>query len=304
VDKEFASAVAGELKNRGFRIFYAPWSITGFFQAVIEKALGESDAGLIVLSPDAVNSNEVRKEASVLFDRAKHEGKPLVPVLYRDSEIPPQLKKLQYVDFRDPAPEARTLAFDDLAKALQGIPPGGSVWLGLSRSTFRRRFVTLCAIVSFILLLTIKSGITYVYFQRTLDGLKQTQAAVQQIEEGLGSQATELALRDGDREYRDPVTGIVAAKDEWSAGHLVRRNFYRNDHLIARDEFTYSNDIPREKRRLYLDAEQRIFLEDEFTQDGNLVSKRYCAQGKESGCERRVVEMMSPLPPIWVMVYR
>ncbi len=303
-DREFADEIGHELMNRGFEVFIDRWSITGAWHSQIEKALSKCDAGLVILTPESVRSGAVDAEVTVLQKRTWSEGKPLVPVLYRNCEVPLLLGTQQYVDFRNADPEARYRSIEMLVKALQGIPPGPSAWAASPKKRSKGPVVWLSLFVLPALLLMVKGATTLTYFEMTLHALEKTQASVQQIEESLGDQTTRPAQEEGSREYFDKDSGTVLAKDEWSAGHLVRRSFYKAGDLIARDEFTYYKDTPVRKRRSYLDADQRIFLEDDFTQDGVLILKRHCPDGKQNGCESRIVEMRSPLPPSWLMVYR
>jgi hypothetical protein len=90
----------------------------------IDAALTGCATFLIVLSPDAVRSDEVRGE----LRSALNDGKHIIPVLYRPCDIPRQLQNTQYLDVAD-AGEISEALLDDLAGTLQGEPgPRGEHW--------------------------------------------------------------------------------------------------------------------------------------------------------------------------------
>jgi hypothetical protein len=306
-DKEFADGIGIELIKRRFEVFIDRWEITGPWLPRIDRALKDCDAGLVILTPEAVGSSSVLREVDVLVQRASDGKIFFVPVLYHDTEVPAKVAEYQWVDFRGSDTYKRNRAIRDLVRGLQGLPPGppDGVALPQKRRATPRVF-GLCAFLLFALLLTVKGASSFVYSKKTLQDLGKTQTSIQQIEENMGGLAAGQIQEGENRQYRvysDP-RGIPVVKDEWSAGRLIRRDFYKAGSLIARDEFTYSNGTPVEKHRSYLDADQRVFLYDEFTQDGVLRQKRYCPDGKTDACVNWIVEMRSPLPPTWLILYR
>jgi len=62
----------------------------------VEAALTNCQRMVVILSPAAVNSTNVREEVSF----ALAEQKTVVPVIYRDCTVPIRLRRLQCVDFR------------------------------------------------------------------------------------------------------------------------------------------------------------------------------------------------------------
>lgn len=62
---------------------------------VIERALREATSLLIILSPASANSLYVKKELAF----ALNDGRTIIPVLYQPTEIPLQLRNVQYVNF-------------------------------------------------------------------------------------------------------------------------------------------------------------------------------------------------------------
>ena len=97
-DSEFALKLAADLKSAGAHVWIdqldiepgAPWD------RAVEDALTSSPRMLVVLSPVSVNSDNVRDEVSFALSRQKR----VIPVLYRDCDVPFRLARLQHVDFR------------------------------------------------------------------------------------------------------------------------------------------------------------------------------------------------------------
>src|SRR5688572_27508634 len=96
-DGDFALSLAAELRNCGVPVWIDRWSIEpgANWDAAIDHAIRACTSFVIVLSPDAVASAEVRGE----LRRALNETKFIVPLLHRVCEIPRQLETVQYVDF-------------------------------------------------------------------------------------------------------------------------------------------------------------------------------------------------------------
>jgi hypothetical protein len=62
----------------------------------IERGLAECGRMLVVLSPESVASQNVLDEIGYALSKKK----AIIPILYRDCEIPYRLNRIQYVDFR------------------------------------------------------------------------------------------------------------------------------------------------------------------------------------------------------------
>ena len=62
----------------------------------VEDALQKSSSILLILSPASVNSENVLDEVSFALNKQKR----VIPVLYRDCDVPFRLARLQYIDFR------------------------------------------------------------------------------------------------------------------------------------------------------------------------------------------------------------
>src|SRR5256885_8278237 len=90
----------------------------------LEEGLKAATHGILVVSPFSVSRGWVQEEYQVLLRQAV--GNPtrrLIPVLYKDAELPPFLANREWVDFRTattgPPYDA---ALDKLVRSLQGRP--------------------------------------------------------------------------------------------------------------------------------------------------------------------------------------
>jgi len=97
-DQDFALKLAQDLRAGGAEIWMDQIDIepgTAWDRAV-QAALESSPRVLVILSPRSASSDNVSDEVSFALDNHKH----VIPVLYRDCDVPLRLRRLQYVDFR------------------------------------------------------------------------------------------------------------------------------------------------------------------------------------------------------------
>jgi mannose-1-phosphate guanylyltransferase len=97
-DSDFALRLAKDLKAAGAKVWIDQLDIepgTSWDRAV-EDALNKCQHMLVILSPDSVKSENVLNEVAI----ALRKQKKVIPVLYRECDIPLQLVRLQQVDFR------------------------------------------------------------------------------------------------------------------------------------------------------------------------------------------------------------
>jgi len=96
-DEQFVLALAASLQKRGCSLWVDKWDIPpgADWDRTVDEALRSCWQFLFILSPNAVNSPEVRGELRTALDLHKY----IVPVLYQVCEIPRQLRTTQYVDF-------------------------------------------------------------------------------------------------------------------------------------------------------------------------------------------------------------
>jgi hypothetical protein len=97
-DAEFVLKLAVDLRSIGTNLWLDQLDIPGGarWDHAVEEALKASPCLLVVLSPASVTSHNVMDEVS--FGLETH--KTIVPILYRDCDIPFRLRRLQYIDFR------------------------------------------------------------------------------------------------------------------------------------------------------------------------------------------------------------
>jgi len=91
--------LAEDLKKADFNVW---WDISGLkggdaWMRAIQTGLKASQYCIVVLSRDSVESEWVEKE----YTYAIGLGLKVIPILYKDCEIPLALANVQYVDFRD-----------------------------------------------------------------------------------------------------------------------------------------------------------------------------------------------------------
>ncbi len=96
-NSDFAVRLASDLKAAGFDVWLDQLDIpTGArWDDEIEKALEKSNIFLIILSPESIESQNVKDEVGYAIDA----GKSILPVLTRPCRIPLRLRRFQFVDF-------------------------------------------------------------------------------------------------------------------------------------------------------------------------------------------------------------
>jgi len=79
----------------------------------IDEALNKCTRMLIILSPDAVDSDEVQSELYTFFN----DKKPVFPVVYRNCKIPRRLNLIQHMNFTSSDLENKT-KIEELVKLI------------------------------------------------------------------------------------------------------------------------------------------------------------------------------------------
>ncbi len=99
-DEPFAKALSSELSRRGLSV-WSPWAelLPGENPWLrIGEALKKSKAMVVLVSPDSVHSDHVRREIEYALGNAKYEGR-LFPVQVRPTDdVPWILRKFKIVD--------------------------------------------------------------------------------------------------------------------------------------------------------------------------------------------------------------
>jgi hypothetical protein len=96
-DSEFVLKLAQELRNRGANLWLDQLDILGGerWDHAIEQSLQACEGMIVVLSADAVDSQNVMDEVSYALEEEKF----IIPVLHRECAIPFRLRRVQFVDF-------------------------------------------------------------------------------------------------------------------------------------------------------------------------------------------------------------
>ena len=97
-DTDFVLRLCQDLRAAGASIWLDQLDIHPGeeWDQAIERGLSECGRMLVVLSPQSVSSQNVLDEIGYALSKKKS----IIPVLYRDCEVPYRLNRLEYVDFR------------------------------------------------------------------------------------------------------------------------------------------------------------------------------------------------------------
>lgn len=103
VDKPFVEKLANDLRKAGANVWFDKWEIKVGESILwrIEEGIRAQEYLAIILSPDAIVSDWVKTELGAVWSRQMNERRILVlPILYRDCDIPYILRDRKYADFR------------------------------------------------------------------------------------------------------------------------------------------------------------------------------------------------------------
>ncbi|NUO79642.1 SUMF1/EgtB/PvdO family nonheme iron enzyme [candidate division KSB1 bacterium] len=120
-DGGFALQLAKALRAAGVEIWLDQLDIPAGvrWDRAVQTALETCGRFLIILSPAAIDSENVQDEIAVALD----ENKTIVPVLYRACKTPLRLRRLQHVDFTGDFQPALAELLDDLQIATRDNTP-------------------------------------------------------------------------------------------------------------------------------------------------------------------------------------
>lgn len=115
-DQDFVFRLANDLKSCGVPVWLDQWDIPqgANWIRTISKAIDDCARFLLILSPAAIESDDVQGEWLTALDKRK----TVIPVLYQDCEIPPRLRVVQRFDFTSTAHGREALS--QLVSALGG----------------------------------------------------------------------------------------------------------------------------------------------------------------------------------------
>ncbi len=125
-DLEFVTQLHQELTKRGISAWFDKESIevADHWRTSIAEGIRDCKVFILVLSPDAVQSVNIRKEV----DLAETHNKRIVPLLWRQTDIPPAfeyaLAGIQWIDFKETTSEEN---FNQLAEVVTRLLGGATV---------------------------------------------------------------------------------------------------------------------------------------------------------------------------------
>lgn len=103
IDKPFVEKLANDLERLGVAVWFDKCEIKVGESILwkIEEGINESDYLAIVISKEAWESEWVKTEITAAWERQiQKKGKFILPIFYRDCEIPYFLRGIKYADFR------------------------------------------------------------------------------------------------------------------------------------------------------------------------------------------------------------
>ncbi|MBP3618911.1 MAG: toll/interleukin-1 receptor domain-containing protein [Lachnospiraceae bacterium] len=103
VDKPFVEKLAKDLKNLGINVWYDKYQIKVGESILwkIDEGIKESEYLGIVISQEALKSEWVKTEITAAWQKQiERKGKFILPIYYRECEIPLFLQGIKYADFR------------------------------------------------------------------------------------------------------------------------------------------------------------------------------------------------------------
>ena len=125
-DSEFVLRLVNDLRAGGADVWLDQLDIAAGqrWDTEIGKALRSCSRHVIILSPDAVESPNVMDELNYALEHKKH----IIPLLYRDCEIPYRLGRVQHIDFRADYPAALRNLSEVLSSNVRPAPvPLGNI---------------------------------------------------------------------------------------------------------------------------------------------------------------------------------
>lgn len=124
-DQEWVQLLVENLHELGLEVFYDGWEVDygDTVSLRLSDGLRRSRNGVLVVSPTALSRPWVLEEYASLLEGAVQRGQRLIPVLYRDAEMPAMLSTRRWVDLRDKRGEPYLAAVRELAAALKGERP-------------------------------------------------------------------------------------------------------------------------------------------------------------------------------------
>ncbi|MEJ7739001.1 MAG: toll/interleukin-1 receptor domain-containing protein [Chitinophagaceae bacterium] len=143
IDAEFALQLVNDLKTHGLSVWFDQMDIRSgtHFDTEIQHAIEAAHYLVVILTPTSASSNNVLDEVSYALD----EGKPVIPILLADCDVPLRLKRLQYVDFTNDYTSGLNLLLYELK--IKASYPAITYW-----QKHRKLLLTLCFVAGLLLI--------------------------------------------------------------------------------------------------------------------------------------------------------
>jgi tetratricopeptide (TPR) repeat protein len=124
VDAEWVRILAENLRQAGIKLSFDEWEIGPGDNLVhkLDQAILTSRNGILVVSPDSLSRPWVQQEYAAMMNRVVAGQQNLIPVLYRDAEMPPLMAARVWVDFRNVDGPDYNIRLAELVRALRGRP--------------------------------------------------------------------------------------------------------------------------------------------------------------------------------------
>lgn len=102
-DKEFARRIAGDLKNRGLHIWRDEGEIDigDSISDKIQEGLKRCFTFIIILSPESLERPWIKEELRAAYNLRLAEDLKIIPIVYKDCELPVFLSVYRFADFRE-----------------------------------------------------------------------------------------------------------------------------------------------------------------------------------------------------------
>ncbi len=123
-DSDFVDQLEADLRSQGFETWVDRQRLAGGqrWRRELQEAVEHAQVLLLVLSPDAVASENVQIEYDYVLDL----GKLLIPVYYRQCDVPMELHAIQWIDFRHSYEQGLTALVQVLRRQQDQVSPPGS----------------------------------------------------------------------------------------------------------------------------------------------------------------------------------
>ena len=103
-DRKFVQELAHALHEAGEDVWWDQWELLpgdSLVKKIFEEGLAKAKAFVVVLSPNSVKSDWVREELDHATIRRIEGVTRVIPVIWQDTEIPPALRSLMWLDMRE-----------------------------------------------------------------------------------------------------------------------------------------------------------------------------------------------------------